>query len=101
MDNALSGREGLCITREFPPRVRKKYGLKKTPFVWLTEEKVKDQSTVLSLSDLSILIDRFLETAPNGVVLVDGFEYLITNSGFESFIRFLQLNSSFMLFLQQ
>jgi len=93
-DNVLSGLEGLCITREFPPKVRRKYGLERTPIVWLTHERAKDQRTVDSLQDLSVLIGNFLEKAKRGVVLLDGFEYLITNSGFEPFIRFLQLNRS-------
>lgn len=93
-DHVLSGLEGLCITREFPPNVRRKYGLEKTPIVWLTEERAKGEMTVDSLQDLSILIQRFLENTKRSVVLLDGFEYLTTKSGFESFIRFLQLNRS-------
>lgn len=91
-DNVLSGVEGLCITREFPPKIREKYGLKKTPIIWLTEEKEEGEMTVYSLQDLSILIGSFLEKAKRSIVLLDGFEFLITNNGFESFIRFLQLN---------
>jgi len=93
-DHVLSGMEGLCITREFPPNVRRKYGLEKTPIVWLTEERAKGEMTVDSLQDLSILIQRFLENAKQRVVLLDGFEYLTTKSGFEPFIGFLQLNRS-------
>jgi PAS domain S-box-containing protein len=93
-DNVLSGFEGLCITREFPPRVRKKYGLEKTPIIWLTEERTEGQMTVHTLQDLSIIIRNFLEKTRRGIVLLDGSEYLITNHGFESFIRFLQLNRS-------
>ncbi len=94
VDNVLSGLKGLCITREFPPKVREMYGLEKTPIVWLTEEKVENQVCVHSLQELSILIGGFLEKVRRGVVLLDGIEYLITNHGFESFIRFLQLNRS-------
>jgi len=93
-DHVLSGMEGLCITREFPPNVRRKYGLEKTPIVWLTEERAKGEIAVDSLQDLSILIQRFLENAKQRVVLLDGFEYLTTKSGFEPFIGFLQLNRS-------
>jgi len=93
-DNVLSGFEGLCITREFPPRVRKKYGLEKTPIIWLTEERTEGQMTVHTLQDLSIIIGNFLEKTRRGIVLLDGSEYLITSHGFEPFIRFLQLNRS-------
>ncbi|MEM4246340.1 MAG: PAS domain S-box protein [Candidatus Bathyarchaeia archaeon] len=93
-DHVLSGHEGLCVTREFPDKVRRKYGLEKTPIIWLSEEKTEGQVTVYVLQDLSILLGDFLEKTQRGVVLLDGFEYLITNNGFEPFLRFLQLNRS-------
>jgi len=93
-DQVLSGLEGLCITRQFPSKVRGKYGLERTPIVWLTSERAEGEATVHSIQDLSILIANFLEKTKQGVVLLDGLEYLITNHGFELFIRFLQLNRS-------
>jgi len=93
-DNVLGGLEGLCITREFPPKVRRKYGLEKTPIVWLTSQRAEGEATVHSLQDLSILIANFLEKAKRAVVLLDGLEYLITNHGFEISIRFLQTSRS-------
>jgi hypothetical protein len=93
-DGVLGGLEGLCVTRIFPPTVRRKHGLEKTPIVWLTPERVEGHMTVNSLQDLSILIGNFLEKTTRSIVLLDGIEYLITNHGFESFIRFLQLNRS-------
>ena len=93
-DNVLSGLEGLCITRLSPSKVRRKYGLEKTPIVWLTSERAEGEATVHSIQDLSILIANFLEKTKRGVVLLDGLEYLITNHGFELFIRFLQTSRS-------
>jgi PAS domain S-box-containing protein len=90
-DNVLAGTEGLCITRQFPPKVRKSYGLEKTPIVWLTDEKVEGQISIQSLQDLSIAISNFLEKVSRSIMLLDGFEYLITNNGFDAFLRFLQL----------
>ena len=94
VDQVLSGAEGLCITREFPRKIREKHGLEKTPIVWLTQEREEDQTTVYSLQDISVMIGNFLQKAKRGVVLLDGFEYLVTNNGFEPFVRFLQLNRS-------
>jgi PAS domain S-box-containing protein len=83
--------EGLCITRTYPPMVRSKYGLEKTPIVWLTGEACDGERTVNSIQDLSIVIGDFLEKAKKPVLLLDGFEYLVTKSGFDSFLRFLQV----------
>lgn len=90
-EHILYGYEGLCITREFPPRVRQRYGLKNPLIIWLTEEEVKGETTIYSLLDVSLSIRQFLNKNKTGVVLLDGIEYLIINHGFEPFIRFLQL----------
>jgi hypothetical protein len=86
-----NGSHGLCITREPPSRIRRMYALKNTRIVWLTGEKAEGETTVSSLQDLSILIGDFLAEAGGSVVLLDGFEYLVSNHGFDAFIRFLQL----------
>ena len=93
-NQVLGGTIGVCLTREFPPRVRKKYGLEKTPVVWITSEKIEGEMTVNSLQEVSILISEFLEKAEGSIVLLDGFEYLITHHGFEAFIHFLHLSRS-------
>jgi len=94
VDNVFSGLDGLCITRQFPPKVKRKYGLEKTPIIWLTSEKAEGETTIHSLQDLSIMIANFLDKAKRGVVLLDGLEYLVTNHGFEILIRFLQTSRS-------
>ena len=90
-DHVLSGGMGICISRIYSPKIRSKYGLEKTPLIWLTEEKVEDEKTLYSLQDISILINNFIEGNNNRIVLLDGIEYLITNHGFDSFIHFLQI----------
>ena len=93
-DQVRGGLPGLCVTRLYPPRVRRRYGMERTPIVWLNEEKVEDEQTIFSLQDLSIMISQFLESAEKAVIFIDGFEYLIVNHGFEPFIHFLQLQRS-------
>lgn len=90
-EQVISGLKGLCITREFPPRVRHRYDLKNASMVWLTNEEVEDEMAVHSLLDLSLLISQFIDRAKEGIVLLDGIEYLIVNYGFEPLMKFLQL----------
>jgi hypothetical protein len=87
----FGGYEGLCITRTHPPKIRSKYKLEKTPIIWLTSEVPGDERSVKSLRELSIMIGDFLDKAEKPVILLDGFEYLIINNGFEPFIKFLQV----------
>ena len=65
----FGGYEGLCITRMYPPKVRTKYGLEKTPIVWLTSEASEGEKSVHSIQDLSIMIGDYLEKAEKAVVL--------------------------------
>ncbi|MFQ6052140.1 MAG: DUF835 domain-containing protein, partial [Candidatus Hydrothermarchaeota archaeon] len=93
-DYVTSGRCGLVITRTKPNKVRKTYGLEKTPILWLTEMKIKDEMTVgLNLHEISMAISGFITHAAcqGPIILLDGLEYLITNIGFTSVLRFLQI----------
>jgi PAS domain S-box-containing protein len=94
VDQVLGGFEGLCITRDYPNDIRKRYGLEKTPMFWLREEKAKGEKTIHSLQDLSIMLRDFLSKAKHGVVLLNGFEYLVVNHEFKPCIQFLQLARS-------
>jgi PAS domain S-box-containing protein len=89
-DTIMSGIEGLCVTRTLPDKLRKKYGLKKTPIIWLTSEVVKNERTINSLQDISILISNYVEKVEKPVILIDGIEYLASHQGFESVYHFLQ-----------
>lgn len=93
-DIVMSGREGLCITRNLPKKVKQKYGLKKTPIVWLNEITAEDQQTVFNLNNLSLMISNFVKEAKTPIILIDGIEYLITINGFNPVIRFLQTKRS-------
>ncbi|MCW3975388.1 MAG: DUF835 domain-containing protein [Candidatus Bathyarchaeota archaeon] len=91
----ISGRyEGVCITRKFPPLVKQLYELDLPSIFLLTRDKIEQVKTIYSLIDISILINNFLNTTNNGVVLLDGFEYLTANHGFNSFLKFLQLTKN-------
>jgi PAS domain S-box-containing protein len=89
-DTIMSGTEGLCITRKVPRKLREMYGLKRTPIVWLTSERVDGERTINSLQDLSILISNYVDKAQKPLILVDGVEYLISHQGFDSVYHFLQ-----------
>ena len=94
VDNVFAGLEGLCVTRELPQHIRTKYRLDKTPIIWLTLNGADGEIAARSLQDLSIMLGNYLNKARGSVILLDGCEYLITNYGFEPFLRFLQLNRS-------
>jgi PAS domain S-box-containing protein len=89
-DTIMTGTEGLCITRKLPRKLRETYGLKRTPIIWLTSEKVENERTINSLQDLSILISNYVDKAEKPLILIDGIEYLVSHQGFDSVYHFLQ-----------
>ncbi|MBP1908866.1 DUF835 domain-containing protein [Methanolobus bombayensis] len=94
-----SGKPGLCITRMNPDKIRNIYGIAKTPIVWLTKNKTTDQQSIDSTELFRIhpTIADFVNKVEDGVVLMDGLEYLILDNDFLSVVKLLeQTNGTIM-----
>jgi hypothetical protein len=85
-----SGYSGLCLTRTFPEDIRRDYGLKTTPIMWLADEKRGDAIPPWDLLGLSLMVKDFLEKATRPVVMFHGIEYLTTLNGFTPILRLIQ-----------
>lgn len=79
--------QGLIVTRQFPKEVRTKYYLQTTPILWLSTISGKDNIDPAKLSVLTDLLVTFMEKSQNGVVLVDGIEYLVTSNDFSRVLK--------------
>lgn len=85
------GVHGLYITRRAPQEVRDEYGLKRTPIIWLTREKTSETSIdPVDIVELSHTIKEFIKKTDNGVVILDGIEYLITQNEYKDILKFIQ-----------
>ncbi|WP_424357080.1 DUF835 domain-containing protein [Methanocella sp. MCL-LM] len=85
--------QGLCVTRHHPHKVRSQYQLEKTPIIWLMGGECAIGENCIkpdNLSGLGSTIYKFLAEANDGVVLLDGMEYLLSRNGFDSMLKFLQ-----------
>jgi two-component system cell cycle response regulator len=94
-----SGKPGLCITRMNPDKIRNTYGIAKTPIVWLTKNKIAGQQSIDSTELFRIhpTIADFVNKVQDGVVLMDGLEYLILDNDFLSVVKLLeQTNDTIM-----
>jgi hypothetical protein len=78
---------GLAISRQHPDMIKQKYGLEKTPIIWLTTRAGQDVIAPTNLGILTHTIIKFVEENPCGVILLDGIEYLITNNDFNKTLR--------------
>lgn len=93
--------QGLCITRHYPKKIREQYGLEKTPIVWLTgNEGILGESCLKpdNLTGLSATINKFVAEAADGLILIDGLEYIMMRNNFESLMKFIHhLNDRVMI----
>ena len=65
------GNPGLCVTRQFPEKVREAFELKDTRILWLSHTPGKDHHNPTSIG-------------------IDGLEYLVINNGFQQVLRFAE-----------
>jgi two-component system cell cycle response regulator len=80
---------GMMVTRQHPDLVRQKYGLEQTPIYWLATRTGEDIISPTNLGILTHTMVKFVEEHPNGVILLDGIEYLVSNNDFNKVLRVL------------
>ena len=81
---------GLCVTRQFPEKVREAFDLKDTRILWLSHTPGVDHHNPTSIGTLATVISSFVERYKRCVVLIDGLEYLVINNGFQQVLRFVE-----------
>lgn len=78
---------GLAVSRQHPDLIKQKYGLEATPIYWLATRAGDEVIAPTNLGILTHMLIKFVEDNPNGVVLLDGLEYLISNNDFNKVLR--------------
>lgn len=78
---------GLAITRQHPELVRAKYGLEGVPLYWLATRAGEGIISPTNLGILTQTMVKFVQGNPNGVIILDGVEYLVYNNDFSKVLR--------------
>jgi len=86
---SMEGVPGLSIVRDDPQRLVDNYGIKKEEIMLLSSRPFEGFETLEDLQAVSRRLSQFLESG-EGVVLLDGLEYLISRFDFEVVYRFVQ-----------
>lgn len=94
---AAEGAPGLCITRQYPARVAKGDVMKTVRIVWLSHTPGEDYHNPAALGALTKMICSFIEEKGECVVLIDGFEYLMINNGFQNTLMFVEHLNEFVM----
>ncbi len=86
------GMEGLCISRYNPETLEERYNVPVKTVVWLTQKSEPGYRTVdpTNFPRMSGIISDFLDKANYPLVLLEGLGYLITQSNYETVLRFVQ-----------
>ncbi|RLF48942.1 MAG: hypothetical protein DRN20_03385 [Thermoplasmata archaeon] len=87
--------KGLCISREYPDKIKKKYGLDDVPMFWLSATDSEYSIHPTEMGKLLYSVEKFLKSCTEQnfkpVILLSGLEYLITQNNYGSVLKFLQL----------
>jgi hypothetical protein len=86
------GMEGLCISRYNPETLLERYNIPSETVIWLTQKSEQGYRTVdpTNFPRLSSMISDFLTRAAYPIILLEGLGYLITQSNYETVLRFIQ-----------
>lgn len=84
------GLPGLCVTRQFPEKIRETFDLRETRVLWLSHTPGKDHHNPTSVGTLATIISSFVERYDKCAVIIDGLEYLVINNGFQQVLRFVE-----------
>jgi hypothetical protein len=91
VDAVTHGGQGLCVTRDYPEKVRKRFNLKKTPILWLSNAESEHAIEPVQLGKLYHKIEDFLKRSDASIILLSGIEYIITQNNYTSALKFIQL----------
>jgi Na+/proline symporter len=88
----MHGMEGLCLSRYNPETLSERYNVPADTVIWLTQKSEPGYRTVdpTNFPRLSSMISDFLSKASYPVILLEGLGYLITQSNYETVLRFVQ-----------
>jgi hypothetical protein len=73
---ADSGRDVLCISRYHPSIMFGRLPVQNVQFLWLSERVGADRISPMNLTSVKHHVSVFAKTNKNGVVVIDGLEYL-------------------------
>jgi len=91
VDAVRHGVPALCVTREYPEKVKEKHELKGVPFLWLSMDQERTYSR--DPSNLALLysdLKTFISANKSCIILFLGLEYLISQNGFPKVLKLLQ-----------
>ncbi len=89
---------GLIVTRQYPERVRRERELSEARIIWLSHTPGEDFHNPTAIGTLAKVLQKFVEdNNGEGVILLDGLEFLIINNGFLQTLMFVEHVNEFIM----
>ena len=87
-----SEKPGLCICRVNPAIIRRRIEPgENIKILWLTDRESNKEPTISpALESMIYVVEEFIDQNQEGIILLDGLEYLISNNNFNPVLRFLR-----------
>lgn len=88
----VSTTPGLCVTGLLPGRVANRFGLERTPILWITTTSDGERTVRPSALDFELVhtLLKVLRENPGTAILLDDLDYLATLAGFDAVARFVK-----------
>jgi hypothetical protein len=88
----VSETPGLCVTGLAPKRVAVRFGLERTPILWITAVSSQERTVRPNALDFELVhtVVKFLRENPGTAVLLDDLDYLAIVAGFDAVARFVK-----------
>lgn len=88
----VSTTPGLCVTGLAPSRVAERFGLARTPILWITSVSSEERTVRPQALDFELVhtVLKFLRENPGTAVLLDDLDFLASVNGFDAVARFLK-----------
>ena len=87
------GAKGLSISTTFPDKLKKEHDMSQADVIWLTDTSVSDQKTLNPHRlefEMMRMYSSFVKNNPSSAVILDGFEYLVVENGFDKVFKFIK-----------
>jgi len=88
-----NGYKGICFTRKHPDTVRSRSGLQEIPIVWFSTTPSGSIPTISpqNVQKILIMLQTAMSESDRTVILVMGYEFILTNLEFERSLNLVQV----------
>jgi hypothetical protein len=90
------GAHGICITMRDPRNIRRKYGLKKTPIIWITDKEISEFTVKPDeITYISEILKPFFERSEDSVIFLIDDKTITSGLNYEDHSEVLKLSKNF------